>query len=257
MNPFLAYAGALQLLAAAAEREPILAVLDDAHWLDPASAEAITFVARRLEAESVALLFAVREGEATRLDTRAIADLRVEGLSTAAASELLLAGANGGSITAGVAGRLVAATAGNPLALVEIPPMLSEAQRAGTEPLDDPLAVGESVERAFLSRARSLSPEARDALLIAAASDTGDLAAIARACGGSAASLDEAEAGGPRPGPWRRAVLPPPAGSLGGLLGGHRGRPARGAPRPRRRVRGRGRGSSRLASGRGRGRSRR
>ena len=196
VNPFLAYAGVLQLLAAAAERGPVLAVLDDAHWLDPASAEAITFAARRLEAESVALLFAVREGEATRLDTRAIAELRVEGLSPAAASELLLAGANGGSITAGVAGRLVAATAGNPLALVEIPPMLSEAQRAGTEPLDDPLAVGESVERAFLSRARSLSPEARDALLIAAASDAGDLAAIARACGGSAAPLDEAEAAG-------------------------------------------------------------
>ena len=195
-NPFLVYAGALQLLAAAAEREPILAVLDDAHWLDPASAEAITFVARRLEAESIALLFAVREGEATRLDTRAIADLRVDGLSTAAASELLLSGANGGSITAGVARRLVAATAGNPLALVEIPSMLSEAQRAGTEPLDDPLAVGESVERAFLSRSRSLPPEARDALLIAAASDTGDLAAIARACGGSAAPLDEAEAAG-------------------------------------------------------------
>ncbi len=192
VNPFLAYAGALQLLAAAAEGEPILAVLDDAHWLDPASAEAITFVARRLEAESVALLFAEREGEATRLDTHAIADLRVEGLSAEAAHELL-SGADGGSIAAGVMGRLVAATAGNPLALVEIPPMLSEAQRAGIEPLDDPLAVGESVERAFLSRARSLSAEAGDALLIAAASDTGDLAAIASACGGSAASLDEAE----------------------------------------------------------------
>jgi DNA-binding CsgD family transcriptional regulator len=195
VNPFLAYAGGLQLLAAAAEREPILAVIDDAHWLDPASAEAITFAARRLEAESVAVLLAVREGEATRLDTRGIPDLWVEGLGAEAAHELL-SGTDGGSIVAGVAGRLVAATAGNPLALVEIPPMLSEAQRAGTEPLDDPLTVGESVERAFLSRARSLSPEAGDALLVAAASDTGDLAAIARACGGTAASLDEAEAAG-------------------------------------------------------------
>jgi predicted ATPase len=61
VNPFLAYTGALQLLAAAAERGPLLAVLDDAHWLDPASAAAITFAARRLEAESVALLFGVRE----------------------------------------------------------------------------------------------------------------------------------------------------------------------------------------------------
>lgn len=115
VNPFLAYAAVLQLLAAAAEREPILAVVDDAHWLDPASAEAITFVARRLEAESVALLFAVREGEATRLDTRGIPDLRVEGLSAEAAHELL-SGTDGGAIAAGVAGRLVDATAGNPLA---------------------------------------------------------------------------------------------------------------------------------------------
>jgi tetratricopeptide (TPR) repeat protein len=91
---------------------------------------------------------------------------------------------------------LIAATEGNPLALVEIPRTLSDAQRAGTEPLDEPLAVGESVERAFLSRARSLSPQARKALLIAATSDSGDLATIARACGGSAAALDEAEGAG-------------------------------------------------------------
>ncbi len=195
VNPFLVYAGALQLLAAAAEREPILAVVDDAHWLDPASAEAITFAARRLEAESVAVLFAVREGETTRLDARGIPELWIKGLSAEAAGELL-AEVNGGSIAAAVAGRLVAATEGNPLALVEIPPMLSEGQRAGTDPLDDPLAVGESVERAFLSRARSLSPRAREALLIAAASDSGDLAAIARAGGGSVAALDEAEEGG-------------------------------------------------------------
>ncbi len=195
VNPFLAYAAVLQLLAAEAEREPLLAVLDDAHWLDPASAEAITFAARRLEAESVGVLFAVREGEATRLDTRGIPDLRIEGLSAEEAHELL-SGADGGSIAAGVAERLVDATAGNPLALLEIPRTLSDAQRSGMESLDDPIAVGESVERAFLSRARSLSPEAREALLVAAASDSGDLAAIARACDSSAASLDEAEAAG-------------------------------------------------------------
>ena len=195
VNPFLAYAAVLRLLAAVAEREPVIAVVDDAHWLDPASAEAISFASRRLEAESVAVLFAVREGEATRLDTRGIPDLRVEGLDPEAAHELLTA-ADGRSIAAGVAGRLVVATAGNPLALVEIPRTLTDAQRSGKESLDDPLTVGSSVERAFLSRAQSLAPEARDALLIAAASDTGELAVIARACGGSAASLDEAELAG-------------------------------------------------------------
>jgi DNA-binding CsgD family transcriptional regulator len=195
VNPFLVYTGALQLLAAAAEREPLLAVLDDAHWLDPASAEAITFAARRLEAEAVALLFGVREGEATRLDTRGIAELQIRGLSAEAARELL-AGADNRRIAPAVAGRLIAATEGNPLALVEIPRTLSDGQRAGTEPLDDPLAVGESVEGAFLSRAGSLSSQAREALLIAATSDSGDLATIARACGGSAAALDEAEEAG-------------------------------------------------------------
>ena len=195
VNPFLAYTGVLQLLAAAAEREPLLAVVDDAHWLDPASAEAITFAARRLEAESVALLFGVREGEATRLDTRGIAELRVQGLSPEAAGELL-AGADGTEIVAAVAGHLIAATEGNPLALVEIPRTLTAAQRAGTEALDDPLAVGESLERAFLSRTRSLSPRAREALLIAAASDTGELVVIAKAAGGTAAALDEAERAG-------------------------------------------------------------
>jgi DNA-binding CsgD family transcriptional regulator len=195
VNPFLAYAGALQLLAEAAETEPVLAVIDDAHWLDPASTEAITFAARRLEAEAIAILFAVREGEPTRLDPRGIAELRVEGLSAESARELL-AGADDGSIATAVAGRLVAATRGNPLALVEIPGTLSEGQRAGTDPLDDPLPVGEAVERAFLSRARSLTPRAREALLVAAASDTGDLAPIARACGGSAAAIDEAERAG-------------------------------------------------------------
>jgi hypothetical protein len=120
-----------------------------------ASAEEITFAARRLEAEAVAVLFAAREGEATRLDTRGIPELRVDGLTADAAGELL-AVADDGVIAVAVAGRLVAATQGNPLALVEIPATLTDAQRAGTEPLDDPLAVGESVERAFLSRARSL-----------------------------------------------------------------------------------------------------
>ena len=197
VNPFLAYAGVLQLLAAAAEREPILAVLDDAHWLDPASAEAITFAARRLEAESVAAPVRACARERRPASTRAASPTcRVEGLS-----------ADGGERAArrprtAVRSRPESRAGWSPPPRAtrspwsRFPATLSDAQRAGTEPLDDPLAVGESVERAFLSRARSLSPEAREALLIAAASDTGDLAAIARACGGSAAALDEAEAAG-------------------------------------------------------------
>src|SRR6266567_2374217 len=87
-NRLAVYAGALSLLGAAAEQVPLLVVVDDAHWLDRPSAEALTFVARRLTAESLALLFAVREGEGTDLGL-ALPTLELEPLEAAASMELL------------------------------------------------------------------------------------------------------------------------------------------------------------------------
>ncbi|HEY6653425.1 MAG TPA: AAA family ATPase [Solirubrobacterales bacterium] len=193
-DPFLAYSGMLHLLAAASEESPLLCVVDDAHWLDPASAQALTFAARRLEADRVVVLMAVRRGEDGNLDTRGIDGIELGGLDDVAARELL--DRNAGSLAPPVASRLIATTGGNPLALVEVPPVLSEGQRAGREPLEDPLPVGESVERAFLMKAGGLSAEARRVLLLAAASDADDLAPVARAAGPAGSALDEAEAAG-------------------------------------------------------------
>src|SRR5262245_1228890 len=195
VDPFLVYSATLHLLAAAGDERPLLCLVDDAHWLDPESAEAILFAARRLEADRVALLFAVRRGEGRRLVTRGIEDVELGGLDDVAAGELLDRSSEG--VLAPVVVRtLIAATAGNPLALLEVPQVLSTGQRVGSEPLDDPVAVGERVERAFLSRARSLSAEAWWVLLLAASSDGEDLAPVARAAGDAVATLDEAEAAG-------------------------------------------------------------
>jgi DNA-binding CsgD family transcriptional regulator len=194
-DPFLAYSATLHLLAASGETVPLLCLVDDAHWLDQASAEGVTFAARRLEADRVALVLAVRRGEDESLDTRGIDEIELGGLDDVPARELL-AQSGAGPLAPPVASRLIAATGGNPLALVEVPPGLNERQRAGREPLDDPLAVGESVERAFLVRVGGLSADARRVLLLAAASDGDDLAPVARAAGPAASALDEAEAAG-------------------------------------------------------------
>ncbi|HEV8097835.1 MAG TPA: ATP-binding protein, partial [Gaiellaceae bacterium] len=178
-NRLAVYAGALSLFGVAAERVPLLVVVDDAQWLDRPSAEALTFVARRLTAESLALLFAVREGEGTDLDV-ALPTIELEPLEVAASMELLHE-RFGSTIAAKVARHLAQATGGNPLALLEVAALLDEGERAGSDPLPDYLPASESVERTVRRALRNLPPEARRALLLAAASDSatgGDLAAL-------------------------------------------------------------------------------
>src|SRR6476469_3204969 len=178
-NRLAVYAGALSLLGAAAEGAPLLVVVDDAHWLDRPSAEALTFAGRRLTAESLALLFAVREGEGTDLDV-AHPTIELEPLKVSASMELLHE-RFGSTIAAKVAHHLAEATGGNPLALLEVAALLDEGERVGREPLPDHLPASESVERTVRHALRSLPTEARRALLVAAASDSatgGDLAAL-------------------------------------------------------------------------------
>ncbi|HEV2773664.1 MAG TPA: hypothetical protein VGV57_12725 [Thermoleophilaceae bacterium] len=129
---FAAYVGVLSLLAAAAEEATVLALVDDAHWLDSASGEALVFVARRLADERIALLFAAREGEAARFEAESIPELLVGGLREEDA-RALLAAHHGGDVSPAVAARLWQATAGNPLALLELPGVLSEAQLEGRD----------------------------------------------------------------------------------------------------------------------------
>ena len=168
---FLVFLAVLSLLAEAAEDAPVLCVIDDAHWLDDASAAALLFVARRLGPERVALLFAARDADLRRFDSGELPLLAVTGLDDAAAADLL-SEQSGQQVTPAVVHRLMAHTGGNPLALAELPQVLTLAQLAGTEPLPTDLPLTAGVERAFLDRSKRLSTAAQTLLLVAAVDDT-------------------------------------------------------------------------------------
>ena len=192
---FLVSLAVLSLLAEAAEQRPLLCLIDDAHWLDDASADALVFVARRLEAEGVVILFGAREGEARRFDAPGLPELNLGGLDREAADALLDCRA-GLPLSPEVRDRLIEGTGGNPLALLELPGTLGEARLSGTELIDGPLPVSARVERAFLARARRLPQDTQTLLLVAAADDAGELATVlraARSLGIDAAALDGAE----------------------------------------------------------------
>jgi DNA-binding CsgD family transcriptional regulator len=195
---FLIGAATLSLLAAGAEPAPVLVVIDDAQWLDRASGDAIRFTARRLDADPVCILFAVREGEARGFEAPGIASLAIGGLDRQAAASLL-AGDAAAPVAPDIAQRLWRATGGNPLALLELPSVLSAAQLAGRERLEEPLPAGATVERAFARRALALPAEAQRAMLVAAAATTDEIASISAATaelGVDAAALEAAEDAG-------------------------------------------------------------
>ncbi|GAA1755474.1 ATP-binding protein [Kocuria aegyptia] len=198
VDRFLVFLAVLSLLAEAAEHCPVLAVVDDAQWLDDVSAAALLFVARRLDAERVALLFGARDGDERRFDSGDLPELNLTGLDTMAAAELLER-QSGTAVPADVVRELTASTGGNPLALVELARSLTPEQLAGTSRLPRPLPLTTGVERAFLDRCRRLSEAAQTFLLVAAADDTGRLTTVCRAAhtlGAGDESLDVAEASG-------------------------------------------------------------
>ena len=182
---FATCAATLSLLSATAEAAPVLGVVDDAQWLDRSSAEALLFAGRRIHSEGVALLFAVREGEPSAFEESGLDELLLDGLERDDAMELLASRLEPAP-PAEIASRLAEATGGNPLALIEIPTLLSAAQLAGTEPLEDPLPVTPTVERAFLNQIEGLPEKSQRALVVAAASATGRVEEIMR-------SLEELE----------------------------------------------------------------
>jgi DNA-binding CsgD family transcriptional regulator len=179
-DPFTIYAGSLSLLTSAAEESPILAVLDDAHWLDASSQAAIAFTARRLHAERIALLVASREAEDV-FRSSGLPEITLHGLDRDAAAALV-ARTTGKVIPASVLERIHAATAGNPLALAEIPALLSDGQLMAREPLGEPIPVTRAIERAFLQQLESVSRDAQAALVVAAASESGEIGEIQGAC---------------------------------------------------------------------------
>jgi len=195
---FLIAVGALSLFAEVAEERSLLCVVDDAQWLDRGSADALTFAARRLEAEGVALLFAAREGGARTFPAPGIPELRLGGLGSDDA-EALLASRGGPALAPAMRERLIERTGGNPLALLELTDTLTPNQLAGRELLPEPPPIGVALEQAFLERVRRLPAQTQTLLLLAAADDTGDADTIlraGRAYGATAEALDPAEAAG-------------------------------------------------------------
>ncbi|MFB9239109.1 AAA family ATPase [Plantactinospora siamensis] len=174
VNRLAAYVATLSLLTTAAERGPVLCLVDDAHWIDHASTEALLFTARRLLADRVAIVFAARP--AAGFDAPGLPELPVSGLGQDAAVRLAMRS----GLDRRVAAELAAATEGNPLALIELPATLTEGQRRGRSPLDHPLALAERIEATFLAQARGLPTEAWRALIVCALSEAGDLVLLER-----------------------------------------------------------------------------
>jgi DNA-binding CsgD family transcriptional regulator len=169
----------LSLLSTAADDGPLLCVVDDAHWLDRASAQALAFVARRLLADRVGLVFATRRATT---DLVALPELAVEGLQDADAHTLLRAVLRV-PLDARVRDRIVAETHGNPLALVEWPRGLTSAELAGGFGMPSLLPMAGQLEESFRRRLTELPETTRRFLTVAAAEPTGDPVIVWRAAG--------------------------------------------------------------------------
>ena len=189
---FLVALAALSLLAEVAEAGPLLCVIDDAQWLDGASSQVLGFVARRLLAERVAIVFAVREpGGAALRPLAGLPEMRLDGLDEAAA-RALLESVVPGRLDAGVRDRIVAETRGNPLALLELPQGLTAGELAGGFAAPDAANVPSQVEGAYARRIAGLPDATRQLMLLAAADAVGDATLLWRAA--AAAGVDHAAA---------------------------------------------------------------
>src|SRR6201985_345988 len=173
---FLVGLAVLSLLSEVADERPLVCVIDDAQWLDRASAQCVAFVARRLLAESVVMLFAAREQSDL---LTGLAGLVVEGVRAADARSLLVS-VTPGRLDEGVADELLAETRGNPLALLELPRGLSAAQLAGGFGLAGALSLSGRIEESFVNRLDALPAETQRLLLAAAAEPLGDPALLGR-----------------------------------------------------------------------------
>lgn len=177
VEPFLVGVAVLGIIAAAAEEQFVLCLVDDVQWLDPASADALLFTARRLGADRAVLVFAVRDGVPSRFERQGIGEIALTGLDDITARRLL-AGSSVSIGAAAVTDRLVAETRGNPLALLELPTELTSAQLGGAVALPPQLHLPARVEEAFLARVGRTAPMVQSLLLIAAADETGQVSVL-------------------------------------------------------------------------------
>ncbi len=192
---FLVGLAVLSLLSEVAEERPLIGLVDDEQWLDRASAQALAFVARRLEAESVGLVFAARVPSA---DIAGLPELVVEGLSEADARALLDSVLTG-PLDPRVRDQIVSETRGNPLALLELPRGVTPAELAGGFGLPGAVPLAGRIEESFRRRLDTLPTETRRLLQLAAADPVGDPVLVSRAAErltiGAEAAMPAIEAG--------------------------------------------------------------
>jgi DNA-binding CsgD family transcriptional regulator len=173
---FLLGLAVLNQLAEVARERPLICLVDDAQWLDRASAQIFGFVARRVMADAVGFVFAVREPNEEHV-LEGLPDLAVEGLDDHDA-RTLLDSVIPGRVDERIRGRILAETRGNPLALLELPRGLTATDLAGGFALPDVRPLESQIEQSFLRRVQSLPPATQRLLLTAAAEPVGDVALL-------------------------------------------------------------------------------
>ena len=225
IEPFLVAVATLSMLTAAAEESTVLCVVEDAHWLDSATADALLFCARRLGADRVLLVFSARDGAATPFRPDGIDELHADrarpgrGARAPRPAPGRRAGAGGHRTAHRRERREPAGAAG------AARPSSAPDQLGGSSPLPAQLHLTTRVEQAFLDRSRLLPPPVQSLLLLAAADDTGDLAVVRRAAstlGVDEQALEAAVASGLLVADGRVGAGASPARALGGLPGRHR-----------------------------------
>ena len=173
---FLVSLAVLSLLGEAAEEQPVICLVDDVQWLDRASAQVLAFVARRLQAESVALVFGLRQPSQDDV-LNGLPELVVEGLGYDDA-RLLLESVIAGPLDDRIRDRIIAETAGNPLALLELPRGRNPAELAGGFGLSEPAPLSARIEQTYARRVERMPAGTQRLLLIAAAEPIGDPALL-------------------------------------------------------------------------------
>jgi DNA-binding NarL/FixJ family response regulator len=179
-------AAVVGLLAIASKRTPVLVIVDDAHLVDRASADALGFAARRLRDDRVAMIFALREGERSAFAADGIPELLLDALDKEAADALL--DRRSTHLTSAARSNVLALARGNPLAILELP--IQADTDPSTPPGAEALSAGGLLARAFGRRIERLPSTTRTALAVAAASDDDDLRTVLSACHTLAIEVD-------------------------------------------------------------------
>jgi DNA-binding CsgD family transcriptional regulator len=195
---FLIGLAVLSLLADLAGDGPVLCLVDDAHWLDQTSADALLFAARRLQAEGVALVFATHDQETALFPAAGLPALRLGGLDADAATQLLL-NHGGRELSREDRSRILEEANGNPLGLIELPAVYRSHMSVGARSIGVGPALTDRLRQAFRGQARWLPGATQDVLLIAAAEEGGDLRVVLDAAatfGATVLDLEPAERAG-------------------------------------------------------------